>query len=442
MLTIGGSSNHHAGGISRRAMLQLGTLAGGLGLADLLRCRSQASADAPLARDTAVIHFFMGGGPSHIDMFDLKPEAPSEIRGEFLPIDTSVPGLQISEHLPCLAKSMQHLAVIRSAAHAESSHLPASHWMVTGYRPSPGTTSNVNPYCGAVVAKQRGSNSPGLPPYVSIPRRQLLGGPAYLGTSYNPFTTDSDPNADNYSVPNLKFAQGLDVARLEDRQGLQRGLDRLRRDVERTGEFAGLDRFSREAFEIVTGSRAQQAFDIAREDSATRDRYGRTPAGQRCLLARRLVEAGVTFVTVLSGGEWDTHVDNFSGLKNNSLPPFDRALAALVSDLYERGLDRRVLVLASGEFGRTPTINKQAGRDHWPGAFTVLFAGGGLRVGQVIGATDSKAFQPITHPYSPGDVLATVYEFLGIDPAHEFLDRNGRPLRILNQGEPIQELIA
>ncbi|MBL9123112.1 MAG: DUF1501 domain-containing protein [Planctomycetaceae bacterium] len=441
MLTIGGSKAGQR--ISRRAVLQLGALGGGaLTLADLLRCRSTAAAGASVRRDTAVIHLFMGGGPSHIDMFDLKPQAPREIRGEFQPIATSVPGLEICEHLPCLAKSMQHLAVIRSAAHAEPSHLPASHWMVTGYRPSPGTTTNVNPYCGAVVAKQRGANIPGLPPYVSIPRRQLLGGPAYLGTSFNPFTTDSDPNADNYAVPNLNFAQGLSVARLADRQGLKRELDRLRRQVDRDGEFAGLDRFSREAFDMVAGRRAQEAFDIGREDPAVRERYGRTPAGQRCLLARRLVEAGCTFVTVLSGGEWDTHVNNFAGLKNDSLPPFDRALSALVADLQARGLDRRVLVLVTGEFGRTPTINKQAGRDHWPGAFSVLFAGGGLRVGQVIGATDSRGAQPITHPYSPEDMLATVYHFLGIDPSHEFLDRNGRPLRILNSGAPIAELLS
>lgn len=441
MLTIGGSSDRSDRRVSRRTLLRVGALAGGaFSLADLLRIRSQAGQDLSPPRDTAVIHVFMGGGPSHLDMFDLKPEAPTEIRGEFSSIATRVPGLQICEHLPHLAQSMQHVALIRSAAHAEASHLPASHWMVTGYRPAPSTTSNVNPYCGAVVAKQRGANATGLPPYVSIPRRQLLGGPAYLGAAYNPFTTDSDPSADNYAVPNLHLAPELDAARLNDRQGLRRGLDRLRSDVDRAGEFAGLDRFSREALEIVTGARAQQAFDIDREERATRDRYGRTPAGQRCLLARRLVEAGVTFVTVLSGGEWDTHVDNFATLKNTSLPAFDRAVAALVDDLYQRGLDRRVLVLISGEFGRTPTINQQAGRDHWPGAFSVLFAGGGLRVGQVIGATDSRALQPITHAYSPGDVLATVYHFLGIDTNREFVDRQGRPLRILNEGQPIAEL--
>ena len=281
-----------------------------------------------------------------------------------------------------------------------------------------------------------------MPAYVSIPRRQLLGSAAYLGAAYNPFTIESDPNSPSYAARNLKFPGGLDGSRLQDRQRLLHQLDRIRGDVDRRGEFAALDKFSHEALEIVTGTRAQEAFDLSRETSATRDRYGRTSAGQGCLLARRLVEAGVTFVTVLSGGEWDTHSNNFSTLKNGSLPPVDRALATLVLDLCERGLDRRVMVVISGEFGRTPKINAQAGRDHWPGAFSVLFAGGGLKVGQVIGATDSHAMHPITHPYSPGDVLATVYNFLGIDTRQEFHDRSGRPIRILGEGRPISELLA
>ena len=429
--------------LSRRTLLRAGSLAlGGLSLADYLRCRAQAAAPVKQAADTAVIHVFMGGGPSHIDMYDLKPDAPAEIRGEFRPISTSVPGIQISEHLPHLAQAMKNVALVRSVTHGEASHLPASHWMMTGYHPDPGTTSNKNPYCGAVVAKLRGANVAGLPAYASIPRRQLLGGPAYLGPAYNPFTTESDPNSPTYAVRNLDFPAGMSAARLEDRQGLLRGLDRLRADVDRQGEFAGLDKFSREAIEIVTGSRAQQAFDIQRESPATRDRYGRTSAGQSMLLARRLVELGVTFVTVLSGGEWDTHTNNFSTLKDKSLPLVDRALATLVSDLYERGLDRRVMLLVSGEFGRTPKINPQAGRDHWPGAMSILFAGGGLRVGQVVGATDHQAMFPTTHPYSPGDVLATVYNFLGIDTTREFHDQSGRPTRVLGEGQPIGELVG
>ncbi|MBI3839939.1 MAG: DUF1501 domain-containing protein [Planctomycetia bacterium] len=443
MLSICESGTSERPLISRRTLLEVGSLAlGTFTLADYLRCRAQAATPSQTPRDTAVIHLFMGGGPSHIDMYDLKPEAPAEIRGEFRPISTSVPGIQISEHLPHLAGAIERVAIVRSVAHRDASHLPASHWMMTGYQPPPATTTNLNPYCGALVAKIRGANVAGMPAYVSIPRRQLLGSSAYLGAAYNPFTIESDPNSPNYAVRNLNFPGGMDASRLHDRQGLLRRLDRLRSDVDRYGEFAGLDKFSREALDMVTNTRAQEAFDLNREAIATRDRYGRTSAGQGCLLARRLVEAGVTFVTVLSGGEWDTHSNNFSTLKNKSLPPVDRALAALVSDLQQRGLDRRVMLLVSGEFGRTPGINAQAGRDHWPGAFSVLFAGGGLKVGQVVGATDSRAMYPVTHPYSPGDILATVYHFLGIDTRQEFHDRTGRPIRVLSEGQPIAELLA
>lgn len=425
----------------RRAMLKWSGLGlGGLTLPDVLRCRAGAAPSSGHPPDTAVIHVFLGGGPSHIDTFDLKPAAPAEIRGEFQPIATCLPGVQICEHLPRLAETLDRLAIVRSAAHSNASHLPASHWMVTGHQPPANTVSNVNPYCGAVAARVCGPRVAGLPAYVSIPRRQLLGGAAYLGAAYNPFTTESDPNARDYAVRNLTFPGGLDAERLDDRRGLLAQLDRLRRDVDRHGQMAGLDKFSLAAVDMVTNARAQEAFDIAREAPAVRDRYGRTPGGQACLLARRLVEAGVTFVTVLPGGQWDTHANNFVTLKNNSLPMLDRALSALVGELYERGLDRRVLVMVSGEFGRTPTINPSAGRDHWPGAATVLFAGGGIRAGQVIGATDRKAAAPVTHPYSPGDVLATAYRVLGIDPRQTFVDGVGRHVPILPEGTAIGEL--
>lgn len=423
--------------VSRRTMLRIGSLAlGGLTLSDCLRARAAAAKP----RETAVIHVFMGGGPSQIDLYDLKPEAPAEIRGEFRPISTAVPGAQLCEHLPNLAGALKYVTIVRSVSHLEPSHLPASHWMMTGHRPPPSTTKNVNPSCGSVVAQVRGANIPGLPAYVSIPRRQLLGAAAFLGSAYNPFTIESDPNSEQYKVRNLDFPSEMSVARLEDRAELLHKLDRLRRDSDRVGEFQAIDKFARDAIELVSGARARQAFDLSREPTAMRELYGRTSAGQGCLLARRLVEAGVTFVTVLSGGEWDTHADNFSVLKNKSLPPVDRALAALVTDLYQRGLDRRVLLLVSGEFGRTPKINPQAGRDHWPGAFSVLFAGGGMNVGRVIGATDRQAMYPVTHPYSPGDVLATIYDFLGIDTKQIFHDRLGRPVPILPEGQPIAEL--
>jgi hypothetical protein len=440
----------HSRAISRRAALQVGTLVlGGLTLADLLRERAEAAGaanetrvDALPDKDTSVIQIFMGGGPSHIDMYDLKPHAPAEIRGEFRPIATDLVGVQIGEHLPHLAKTMSRVAIVRSVTHKNAGHLPASHWMMTGYEPPPSTTTNVNPSCGALVARAKGSNAVGMPGYVSIPRKQLLGGASYLGVAYNPFTTESDPLDEKFAVRNLKLPAGLNAARLGDRQALLHAFDRMRSDLDRQGDLAGTDRFGRQALDIISGARAQAAFDIQREKAATRDRYGRTAVGQRCLLARRLVEAGVTFVTVLSGGEWDTHVNNFATLKNNSIPPFDQALAALIDDLYERQLDRRVMVIVYGEFGRTPKINPQAGRDHWPGAFSVLFSGGNLRVGQVVGATDSQAAYPTSDPYTPGDVLATVYQFLGIDGRREFLDRAGRPLRLLPEGSPIGPLLG
>jgi hypothetical protein len=428
--------------ISRRTALEVGALAlGGFTLADWLRGTAQAAGSTAPLRDTAVIQVFMGGGPSHIDLYDLKPDAPAEVRGEFRPISTVVPGIHLSEHLPQLARVLDRVAIVRSVTHGNAGHLPASHWMMTGYQPPSSSTSNVNPAVGAVVARTRGPNAFGMPAYVGIPRRQLLGAAAFLGPAYNPFTTESDPNADKYAVRNLHLPQGISAARFEDRRAILAQLDRMRADADRQGELAGLDRFAREALEMVAGPRAQQAFDIRREPSEVRQRYGRTSPGQACLLARRLVEAGATFVTVLSGGEWDTHSDNFRILKNG-LPRVDQALAALVADLYERGSDRRVLVLVTGEFGRTPKINPLAGRDHWPGAFSVLFSGGGLRTGQVVGATDRNAAYPTTQPYSPGDVLATVYQFLGIDTTHEFADRSGRPIRILPEGRPIPELVG
>lgn len=431
----------HGERVARRRVLRLGALGlGGIGLADLLRARARGGESA--RNETAVIHVFLGGGPSHIDTFDLKPKAPAEIRGEFRPIATCIPGVEICEHLPNLAKAFRHFAVVRSVRHTNPGHLPASHWMMTGYQPPSAARRNFNPYLGAVVARTRGPNAPGMPAYVGVPGKQIFGGAGYLGAAYNPFTTESDPNATGYQPRNLTLPVELTAERLRERQGLLRDLNHAQASLEDLCQSTGLDEFTRAAVDMVTNARVRDAFDIGREPVSVRDRYGRTGAGQRCLLARRLVEAGVTFVTVLPGGEWDTHIGNFKTLKKVSLPPLDRALATLVTDLHDRGLDRRVLVLVSGEFGRTPKINANAGRDHWPRAMSVLFAGGGLGGGQAIGATDSRAMYPTTRPYSPGDVLATVYRFLGIPTGQEFADEAGRPLPILNEGVPIPELFG
>ena len=428
--------------LGRRAFLKAGVLAlGQLTIADFLRRNVQASQSS--SEMPAVIQIYMGGGPSHIDMYDMKPNAPREIRGEFQSIATNVPGFQMCEHLPHLAGVMDKLAIVRTVQHQNPAHLPASHWMMTGHQPSNGSTGNVNPSIGSIVSRLKGSNDPGMPSYVSIPRRQLLGASAFLGPAHNPFTPESDPSKKDFSVFNLNMPKAISVARLEDRQELLRSLNRFQGVVESRNEAGGLDKFTHQALEMVTSGRALNAFNLNEEDPKTREMYGSYSVGQGCLLARRLVEAGVTFVTVLSGGEWDTHANNFPILKNDCLPRIDQALAALVTDLRQRSLDRRVMVIAYGEFGRTPQINREGGRDHWPGTSCVMFAGGGLKVGQMIGQTDARAAYPITRSYSPGDILSTVYQFLQIDPRHEFREPNlQRPIPVLPEGHPITELIG
>ncbi|MBC7856325.1 MAG: DUF1501 domain-containing protein, partial [Pirellulaceae bacterium] len=428
----------------RRSFLQVGALAaGGLTVADALRFEKQAHAVQPgiSTRKKAVIQIWLAGGPSHIDMYDLKPEAPAEFRGEFRPIATNVKGIDIGEHLPLQAKVMDKMAIVRSAYHTNAGHGMGSQWMLTGYQPTIEVSDNIYPSCGSVVARMKGPNEPGLPAYVNLPRPLGLGKAAYLGASYNPFSPDDDPNRDGFQVRNMKLPGRVTLERLDRRKGLQAQIDKIRRDVDIKGDIEGLDKHYRDAMEMVTSDKAQKAFDIAKEDPKVRDNYGRHDMGQSCLLARRLVEAGVTYVTIQAGGGWDTHGDNFKQLKDNLLPKYDRAVAALVQDLYDRGLANDVLVMAFGEFGRTPRINSGAGRDHWPGAMSILFAGGGLRMGQAIGTTDPRAEAPATKPYSPGCVLSTMYHTLGINYKHAFHDQANRPLQILSEGKPIEELV-
>jgi hypothetical protein len=438
MLDVLGPRYRCCDGISRRGFLKIGALGlGGLTMADHLRLKASAAASAS---DTAVIFFWLGGGPSHLDMYDLKPEAPAEFRGEFKPIATNVPGTMIGEHLPLEARVMDKISVVRSVTHTNAGHGMGAHWMLTGYVPTIEINDNLNPSCGSVVAKMRGANAPSMPGYVCLPSPPPSANAAYLGVAYNPFSPGNDPNNENFQVRDLRLSPRVDLERFKDRKQLLYGLDKLRRDVDLQGTAEGYDSFYRDAFEIVTGESCRKAFDIHKEDPRLRDRYGRHSWGQSALLARRLVESGVTFVTVNMGG-WDTHGNNFNELKTRLLPVYDRAVSALVSDLYERGLDKKVLVVTYGEFGRTPRINPQAGRDHWPGAASVLFSGGGLKMGQMIGTTDSKAEYPRTRAVGPQDVLATMYHVLGIDYRHEFYDGGQRPVPILNQGKPIEELV-
>jgi hypothetical protein len=442
VLELWGRTFRNCDRISRRSVLRIGSLAlGGVTLPDFFRRRASAVTPQTSPADTAVIQLFLGGGPSQIDTFDLKPDAPADIRGEFREIATSVPGIRICEHLPRLAAVMDKFSVVRSVTHDSSSHLPSSHLMQTGYIDANAISGrNVNPSTGSIVARVRGPISAGLPTYVSVPKPQAFANAGYLGAACNPFTTDVEPNAEDFEVRDLRIPAGVTPIRLAHRRGLLQDLDNMRRDLDVSGQIAGMDAFYQQAIDLITSTNAIRAFDIEREPVQVRERYGRSSMGQNLLLARRLVESGVSYVSCLSGGGWDTHVNNFGEQKNVLLPRLDQALSALISDLHERGLDKRVLVNVMGEFGRTPKINQDAGRDHWPGAFCVLMSGGGLRMGQMIGATDRHGAYPTSKPYSPGDVLATIYRVLGIDWRHEFHDLAGRPVKILSNGQPIAKL--
>ncbi len=426
--------------LNRRALLKVGALAiGGLTLPNLLRARA---ANQSATNRKSVILVWAAGGPSHIDMYDLKPNAPAEVRGEYKPIPTNVNGIQIGEHLPLQAKMFDKLSVVRSAYHTNAGHGMGSQWMQTGYQATIEVNDNIFPSTGSVVAKLKGANEPGLPAYVNLPKRVSFGGAAYLGASFNPFALDANPNDASFQVKNLKLPSRVSAERLEARKKLVSDIDTIRRDIDAKGDITGLDTFYRDAMEMVTNTKAQTAFDVNKEPTKLRDSYGRNDLGQSCLLARRLVESGVTFVTVQAGGGWDTHSNNFTELKRRLLPQYDAAIAALVQDLHDRGLSEDVLVMSMGEFGRTPKINKDAGRDHWPGAMSVLYAGGGLKMGQMIGTTDSTASYPTSKPYTPGCVLSTMYHCLGVDHTHVFHDDAKRPLPVLSEGDPIKELVG
>lgn len=443
MLDVLGGRYGTCDGVSRRSFLRVGGLGlAGLTLPDILQAKA---AQGSAARDTAVIQVFLGGGPSHIDTYDPKPDAPAEIKGEFKPIPTKVPGVFLGELLKNQARIMDKLAVVRSLHHDTADHFSGAHWMMTGF---PSTMqlqrTNDRPSVGSIVAKLRGPNGPGVPPYVSLPDRSggldgtQYGSGAYLGPGYNPFTVDGDPGI-GVKVRNLDPAGGLTMERLQDRRYLLSKLDRIERERDASGMMDGIDQFTEQAYQMVTGPAARRAFDLSKEDPRVRDKYGRSRIGQSCLLARRLVEAGVTFVSV-SEGNWDHH-QNLAAQCRTQVPPLDTAVAALVEDLYGRGLAERVLVLVWGEFGRSPRLTN-AGREHWPSAMSALLAGGGLKMGQVVGATNRKGEAPSERPLRPEDVLQTVYHVLGISPAQEFPNESGRPMAVMGQGHVISELLG
>lgn len=435
-------------GITRRGFLQLGALGlGGLTLPELLAAR-EAQPSAP--RDTAVILYWMGGGPSQLDTWDPKPDAPVEVRGPFDSIPTRVPGMRVCELLPRQAMVADKFTLLRSMAHHEPNHNEAAHLVQTGYHePNVQFRGQIFPAQGSVVAKLRGANQPGIPPYVCIPdayfaRQGFFQKATYLGKEFDPVNSGGEPTFRFTSpVPSFGVPSDMTLTRSEDRRTLLRQIDATRRNVGPAVEQ--MDAVYQRAFELITSRETREAFDLGREPLSLRERYGINPWGRGALLARRLVEAGVTFVTMnhyeADVDWWDDHYTIEENLRRR-LPLFDQALAALIEDIHLRGLADRVLIVAMGEFGRSPRIDAQAGRGHWARAMSVLLSGGGMRHGRVIGATTSNAGEPATHAYRPGDLLATIYHFLGIDPDHMLPDRQNRPVRLVDSGAAIRELIG
>jgi hypothetical protein len=429
-------------GVSRRDFLHLGALSClGLGLADLFRLQSLAG--NPRANpDLSCILIWLDGGPSHIETFDPKPDAPIEVRGEFKAISTSVDGIQICEHLPRTAKIMREVALIRSLTHELGNHDTGSHYLLTGHRPTPVVQY---PSLGSIVAKETGV-ARALPPYIAIPEAVSAAGPGYLPGAFSPFAIGGDPSKPDYKVRDLEPPESVGFERVSRRREMQQTIDDFARHVEENLATASRDAFYEQAYQLLTSPEAKGAFDLSKEPQNVRERYGRRRVGTGCLLARRLVEAGSRFVTVVDNG-WDMHQQIFKSMPDaffpgsGKLPALDLAYSSLITDLRERGLLETTLVVMMGEFGRTPKINAAAGRDHWPRAGFVLFAGAGVRGGQLIGATDAYGETPAERPVRPEDVAFTILKLLGVDPEKEYAAPSGRPLKILSEGSFIRELV-
>lgn len=444
MLTILGRSQRFCDGVSRRNFLKIGALGlGGLTLPQILR--AEASTGVRLSHK-AVIMIYLPGGPSHQDMFDLKMEAPSEIRGEFTPINTNVPGIQICEHLPRIAKLMDKMAIIRSMVGAADRH--EAFQCLTGRLPTKAPPGGW-PSIGAVLSKLQGAADPSVPPFVGLsPKMGHMewadsGSAGFLGVAHAPFKPEGAGQSD-------MVLNGITLDRLADRRALLSSFDRFRRDVDNSGSMAGLDAFNQQAFGVLTSSKMVEAFDLTKEDPKVRERYGKGDPKNRddggpklmeqFLMARRLVEAGARCVT-LAFSRWDHHGKNFDALRQD-LPLLDQGVSALIEDLYQRGLDKDVSVVVWGEFGRTPKINKEGGRDHWPGVSCALLSGGGMKMGQVIGSTDRLGGEAKDRPVQFGEVFATLYRNLGIDVSKVTLpDLTGRPHYLVDGYQPIPELM-
>jgi Protein of unknown function (DUF1501) len=453
-----GSTGRYCDGLSRRSFLRLGVAGlASVGLPQLVRAKAESALTTGTSKNTSVILIWLDGGPSHMDLYDLKPEAPAEYRGLWKPIQTKVPGFDIGELFPKQAQVTDKFSIVRSLHHDTGDHFAGGHRMLTTKDMGVSGANNETrfPSIGAIVAREVGPRRRGVPGYVGVPNAASIGlSPGYfgahmLGAQYNPFQVNADPSAAGFSVTNLNLAQGLTLGRLQDRRSLLKHFDSARRQFD-AADVAARDRFQEEAFDFVTGPTARRAFDINQENPRLRDRYGRHTWGQSTLLARRLVEAGATFVTVHLGG-WDHHWDLKAGMENY-LPKVDSAVAALFADLDERGLLETTLVVLCGEFSRTPKMNDGGnggpagsmgtpGRDHWGNSMFCLLGGGGVRGGQIVGSTDRLGTQPHTRVLVPANIHATIYTVLGIDPALQVLDPSGRPVSVLDDPSPISELL-
>ena len=455
---LGAKSARYCDGVSRRSFLQLGVAGmATVGLPQILRAK-EASARGGSQKDTSVILLWLDGGPGHMDTYDMKPEAPPEYRGIWSPIATNVPGIEMTELFPLQAKIADKFSVVRSLHHNSGDHFTGGHWMLTGRGAgvSGASTTGKYPFFGGIATKVLGARQLGMPANIAIPRAMSIGkrpgyfGGNFLGVDANPFETEGDPNRDNFQVKNVGLDKSLDLARLEDRRNLQAQFDTLRREVDGSGLFDSLDRFEQRAYDMVAGERARKAFDIGSEDPKLRERYGRTSWGQSTLLARRLVEAGATFVTCHFGG-WDHHWNLEAGMLRY-LPQIDQLLYALFTDLEELGLSEQVLVVLCGEFSRTPRMNDGGnggpplsmgtpGRDHWGNSMFCLLGGGGVKGGQLVGSTNRLGEVPKDRPLRPGDIHHTIYKVLGVDPSIHFRDHSGRPTVAIDHGAPIDELL-
>jgi uncharacterized protein DUF1501 len=441
------------GTLGRREFVRTGLLGlSSLGLADLLKLQGHAATGTGKAR--SMILLWLWGGPSHMETFDLKPDAPSEYRGEFRPIPTNVPGIEISEHLPKLSRHADKFALVRSLSHGSPGHVNSTHTVMTGYV---GETIETPPFepkypdARAVILRQLGPRSAEVPPHVAIPYTKYFGG-AYLGKQLNPLLVAGEPGSADFRLP-VAGLEELHRPRFADRANLLSQLDNYRRQLDTTGVMSALDGFQQQAASIVTSDATRRAFDLKAESEKTHERYGRHVVGQRCLLARRLVEAGARLVTVdfstvpgQKAFSWDDHASvwNIFEQMKIRLPVLDQVVSAMLEDLHERQLQDEVLLVVMGEMSHTPRLsnfNGQPGREHWGRTMSVLLAGGGLKMGQVVGATNAKGDEPSENPLTPNDLLATWYRALGVPLNLHFRDLAGRPTPILPHGKPIEQLL-